>query len=250
MPVQDANFAPRSSAVAAELQKMNRNRAQPLTKFQQQQIAEAKPVFIYNVSPIHEWRKPQGQLGTVVIPKREKGERVSKPYSLRGAVPRWYDKGLGRKEVFIESGIEIAEDICGCSQEFPVDTPNNNLTNFGVFITLQPFDELPKKEQDKLLDDANAKLMICLRKLVLEADLLHPATPKWVGQIHRDALNALNELEGTKEQRPWAPISHAERGEDCKFCGSKVKIGIVVCPTCRNVLDEEKYAKMQGKKAS
>lgn len=240
-------------AVSSEMRRLNKSRFTPMNKFQRQISEQAKPIYIYNVSPIHEWAKPQGQLGTVMIQKREKGQLVSKPYIVPGVVNRWYDKGLGRKELFQESGIDVAQDICGCSTEYPVENSNNNLMNFGVFITDRPFEELPKKKQEELLDAANERLRAKLAAIVLEADQYWagPTQQKgWIAKIHREALTALNEMDGTKEDRPWAPIRHAEKKDDCKFCGSAIKPGVVVCPNCRNVLDEERYAKMQCKRAS
>jgi len=257
MPNFEGDFgaaATRSAATEAintQMRRLNKTRFTGLTKLQKDLTEKAGKVYIYNVSTIHEWVKPQGQLGTVIIQKCEKGKRVSKPYVLNGIINRWYDKGLGRKEIFQESGIEIAEDICCCSKEFPSENANNNLTNFGVFITERPLDELPRKEQDELIEAAREKMLKKLQDMILEADLFHQGgNQKWVGQIHRDALQAFNEITGAKEERPWAPIRYVAQSEDCKFCGSKVKAGVVVCPTCRNVLDEKEYEKRGGKKAS
>ena len=257
MPQYDGDFgatATRSAATEAiqgQMQRLNKTRFTGLTKLQRDLTEKAGKVYIYNVSPIHEWSKPQGQLGTVIIGKCEKGKRVSRPYVLSGIINRWYDKGLGRKELFQESGFEVAEDICGCSKEFPSDHTNNNLSNFGVFITTKPFEELSKREQDEIWEEAHGKMLKKLQDMVLEADLFHQSNKgNWIGQIHRDALQAFNDITGAKQERPWAPIRYAQKADDCKFCGSSVKPGVVVCPTCRNVLDEEKYSKMGGKKAS
>jgi hypothetical protein len=256
MPELSGDFgavATRSAAtdrINEAMRKNNRTRMTPLTKLQRELTEKAGKVYIYNVSPIHEWQKPQGQLGTVIIPKCEKGKRISRPYMLNGIVNRWYDKGLGRKENFQESGLDIAHDICGCSPEFPADNADNNLVNYGVFITEKPFEELPKKEQEEVYEAAHAKMLTKLQDLILRGDLLHQTNPKWVGQIHRDALQAWNDIMGSKEERPWAPIRHTQTLDDCKFCGTKIKPGIVVCPNCRQVLDDEKFAKLGGKKAS
>ena len=147
MAVPDLTSAP-TDVVNAQMQKLNKGRQQPLTRSQLKNQAEAKPVYIYNVSTIHRWERFQGQLGTVVIPKCEEGERVSKPYKVAGKIFRWYDKGLGRKEAFEEEGLDVAEDICGSSKEYPVESLNNNLTTFGVFITHALLEDLPKKSRN------------------------------------------------------------------------------------------------------
>ena len=50
----------------------NKRGRRPLTPFEAKQLAEGEfnPIYIYNVSPIHRWQRPQGQLGTIVIPCR------------------------------------------------------------------------------------------------------------------------------------------------------------------------------------
>lgn len=248
MPVPEMTVA-QSDVVNQQMAKLNKSRQQPLTRFQQKQIAESKPVYIYNVSTIHRWDKFQGQLGTVVIPKRLEGERVSQPYVVKGVIARWYDKGLGRKEAFLEEGFEVAEDVVGCSKEYPVEAQNNNLENFGVFITREPFEDLPKKEQERLLLAANDKLLSKLRDIVLEADRFWagPTQQKaWIGDIHRAALNAVNQLEGSKEDRPWAPIRHTARSVDCQFCGTSNKPGVAKCANCHEIVDVELYAKLQA----
>jgi hypothetical protein len=116
-----------------------------LTKAQQRQVNESKPVYIYNVSTIHRWDRFQGQLGTLTIPKREPGEVVSKPLVIPGAVARFYDKGFGKMEAFIDEGMDVAEDICGCSTQYPAESSSNNLTKYGVFLLVRPFEELAEK---------------------------------------------------------------------------------------------------------
>lgn len=256
MPLPNMTAAPGTKEVNQELGKLNKGRRYELTKYQQRQIDEAKPFYIYNVSTIHEWPKFQGQLGTLVIPKCKSGEEVSTPLRIPGAVARWYDKGLGRKEVFIEDGREIAEDICGCSKEYPAESSNNNLTNFGVFITDRLFEELPKKEQEKILGEAQEKFILKLRELMLEADNYHSAeaTKRFVGKIHVAALEAFNEITGSEERRPWAMVKGSKQTAvktvptaDCPFCGHPNKAGVPKCANCKDVINKEAYEALKKK---
>jgi hypothetical protein len=245
--VPDLTSAP-SDAVNQQMRKLNKGRTQPLTRFQQKQISEAKPVYIYNVSTIHKWERFQGQLGTVVIPKCDEGERVSKPYIVKGVIARWYDKGLGRKEAFLEEGLEVAEDIVGCSKEYPVENLNNNLMTFGVFITRKPFEELSQREQDRVLEEATEKYINKLRDIILQADGLYAGddnSKKGIGSIHREALRAFNQIEGSKEDRPWAPVRHAAKSVDCPFCGISNKPHVAKCANCHEIINQELYDKLK-----
>jgi hypothetical protein len=252
MPVPNMTSAP-TREVNAELNKLNKGKRYELTKYQQRQINDSEPFYIYNVSPIHEWPKFQGQLGTLTIRKRAAKEQVSEPLIIPGAIARWFDKGLGRKEVFIEDGREVAEDICGCSKEYPAESANNNLTNFGVFILDKPFEELEEEERATVLFEANAKLIAKLRGLMLEADNYHIGTPQqraWISPIHHAAMHAFNDLTGSNEKRPWATIgaSVSAQKASCQFCGSVVNLGVVKCPSCNEVIDAEGYAALKKKK--
>src|SRR6202041_3142937 len=107
-----------------------------------------------------------------------------------GVIARQYDKGLGKKEWYIEDGVDIVEDLLGCSKRYPPPTPDNNLTTFGVFYTDKLFEDLPAAEQASLISAATQKLIIKLQTLVLSADRLHSARHgNWIPQVHRDALS-------------------------------------------------------------
>lgn len=256
MPVPDMTSAP-SDVVNQTLRGLNKGRIQPLTRSQLKNQADAKPIFIYNVGTISFCGLPyaghapyQGQLGTVVIPMREEGERVSKPYKVQGKIFRWYDKGLGRKEAFEEEGLSVAMDICGCDPEYPAPSLNNNLTTYGVFITQAPFEELKKAEQEKLLEQAMGKFIEKLRELILRADQMHAGSDqekKGIGQIHRDALIAFNRETGSKEERPWAPVRYSAKSIDCSFCGHANKPEIAKCANCHEIIDQALYDQLKKK---
>lgn len=235
--------------VEDKLRQLNKRGSFPLTKFQQKQIDDASPIYIYNVSPIHEWPRFQGQLGTLTIRKKPADAELSEPLIVPGIVPRRFDKGLGRQEWFLDSGMEVAEDICGCSKEYPAESANNNLLNFGVFITTEPFAELTKKEQEKILDAANLKLDAKLRQLILEADqFASQKHENWIADIHRAALQALNEMTDGQEERPWAPIRTTKRNVACQFCGVNNKAGVAKCANCHEIIDHELYERLTKKK--
>jgi hypothetical protein len=251
MPV--GSSVPQAGPVNSELSRLNNRRRTKLTKFQEHELEEGQkhPVYIYNVSPIHRWDRYQGQLGTLVINKCDDGQRVSEPLIIPGCIVRYFDKGFGKQEAMIEGGMEIAEDICGCSKEYPPDSPTSNLTNYGVFILQKPIDEYPEKKQLEFINEALQKLIPQLQLRIQEADQWWQGVPAPVYKglivsIHRDALRLYNELTGSKEERPWATIRYQGKAtEECKFCGFANRSGVVKCQNCHEILDTEQYEKLK-----
>lgn len=266
----------RSVRVSAMMRDKNNMSRRPLTPYERKNLDEGEnnPFYIYNVSPVHEWARPQGQLGVIFIPKRPWKALVSAPHIIKGAIVRWVPKGL-TIEPFIEGGREIVEDICGCGQTADGRHPSSNLTRFGVFFTEKPFEAddlpapkraqlgkanktdaatlmaeylIPKHDQKKLLDDANGKLLIALQDRILEADnwANSQQTRLYIGEIHRDSLLALNTLTGRKETRPWAGVMTGETLQACDFCGNMNKPGLAKCPNCKEILNVEAYNKLKA----
>jgi hypothetical protein len=258
-----ANTVPGSAPVRDKLSQLNKRRMDGLTKFERRAIEEGEenPIYIYNVSTIDEWARFQGQLGTLTIPKCEPGKQVSKPLIIPGCIPRRYDAGFGRYKWFLDTGMDVAQDICGCSKEYPAETANNNLTNFGVFITTKLWEELSEKQQKQLLygtpDEPGAvsKYEEKLRQRVLEADNFHIQNhSNWVVKIHHQALAALNDILEQRgmerEKRPWATVDYGTKKKtvDCPYCGSPNKPDVPKCANCHEIIDQALYKKLKGEK--
>lgn len=268
----------RNDRVSQVMRSKNRSGRRPLTPFERKQIedGEQNPYYIYNVSPIHEWHRPQGQLGTIHIPKRKWGETISIPAVIRGVVVRWVKKSLQAEDPFIEGGLEIAMDICGVSERGDVTHPNSNLTKYGVVISDKPFDVeylpegkrrqiatassdnesrkfiaeflCPKSKQKEIIAEANQKLLAALQERILEADNWHnggPEARKFIHPFHRECLRAFIEITGRKETRPWAEISMGETLESCPFCTTQVKPGTAKCPTCHEIINNAAYEQLK-----
>lgn len=263
--------------VEQKISRLNERRDEQMTEFEQRQMDEGakSPVYIYNVSKIHQHDQNHGgQLGTVRIAKCEPGKQVSEPAIINGVVARRYDAGFGKRRWMLEDGMDIAMDLCQCNPKYPSENSRNNLLNYGVFITRAPFEELVEKregetdpqyqrrlekEQTKILAAPIAAYEKKLRSLVLEADRFH-SSPKadgapdpkiYIVNIHLDALNALNEILVTRgqaeEKRPWAPVGYKGglAQKDCKFCGRPMPSDKPKCPTCGEIVDQELYDKMK-----
>lgn len=219
---------------------VGKRRSYPMSSFERRAVEEGskKPFYIYSVNPVHEWPIQHGQLGTVLIRKRPADKKLSEPTVIAGVIARQYDKGLGKKEWFLEEGVEIVEDLLGCSVKYPAPTQNNNLTTFGVFYTEVPFEDLQLSEQKTLLADANEKMVRKLQMTILEADRFHAeGHGNWIAQIHRDSLHFLNEVTGAKEERPWAPIRITAGKVECLECGHMNKPHVRICYNCKAPLE-------------
>ena len=261
------------------MQSNNKRGRRPLTPFEAKQLAdgEMNPIYIYNISPIHRWARPQGQLGTVVIQPRAWDRAYSDPFPIKGAIVRWYKTGLGADQPFIEGGMELAQDVCGLGPLADGKHPNSNLSNYGVFVSMKPFDPefLPEgkrrmlaaasgKEGEKLLEeflchksekkrlilDAQAKLLEDLQIRILEADNWHMGgaeARKFIGPWHRECLRAFNNITGKKESRPWASIIVDDALIACEFCGNSNKPGLAKCPKCMEIIDMQAYNELKAR---
>lgn len=247
----------------------NAQRVQPMIRSQLMALEGGQCCYIYNVSPIFEWKRLYKGLGSFVIPKRPtvgdvviethdgkhvehtvteedvRGKyRVSKPVIINHSYRMSFDKGDNRRVPYVEFGEEIAESIVGNSKLYPVDliNPTNNLENWGVFITYgKPFHELPKAEQDELYLHAMTVHEKRCREKVAKADQLISRFPDAVLELHRQCALFVN------EDRPWL-TSRGKRFKEtieCPFCGSDIKSTVVKCPECQEVVDIERYQKMK-----
>lgn len=255
------------------LRNHNTMRTQPMIRSQVESAKLGQDCYIYNVSRIFEWRRQVKGFGTFLIPRAPKvgsiivdddGRRreateedtkgkykLSSPIRIAHSYVNSYDKGDTRRIPYVEYGEEIAESIVGNSDLYPADLSieTNNLENWGVFITYgKPFEELPKAKQDELYEKALIRHQKRCFEKVLRADELFNVSPRCVLEVHR--LCALE----IGEERRWvtdrAPMKKADSIE-CPFCTSDIKPTAVVCPNCRNIINQERYDKMMaGKKKS
>lgn len=271
-----------SSKVQEFLTAQNRSKRRPFTPFEQRQVEEgrANPYFIYNVSPVHEWSRPQGQLGTIIIQKRGWKDRHSAAAIIPGVTVRWARLGVSELQTpFIEGGDEIVADVVGVSPSYDVAHPNRDLTRYGVFFTRQPLEltqdivnHLPEErrkqlankdaqkayvlsdeEREIMLEEAKAKLLDRLQETILEADNYFDGGPelrKFVqkgGPIYRDSLRAFNEITGQKVARPWTTLAASENMESCPFCGVQIRPNLAKCPSCKEIINTPAYEKLKKK---
>lgn len=267
--IADTDMSDRGRKVKQYTDTRNAQRVQPMIRSQLVALESGQPCFIYNISPIFEWKRSYKGLGNFTIPRRPsvgdvvkeevdgrvvehtvteddlRGKyRVSKPVILHHSYRMSYDKGDNRRVPYVEYGDEIAESLVGNSKLYPADlvNPTNNLENWGVFITYgKPFHSLPKAEQDELYLNALTVHEKRCREKVQKADQLINRFPDAVLELHRQCALFVG------EKRPWL----TDRGKksvamiECPFCGSDIKNTVVKCPNCQEIVNIEKYEAMK-----
>ena len=248
----------------------NKQRVQPMIKSQLIALEAGEPCFIYNVSPIFEWKRMYKGLGSFIIPRRPKvGDivketidghikeitvteemvrgkyRVSVPVNIAHSYRCSFDKGDNRRVPYVEYGEEIAESLVGNSKLYPADLahPANNLENWGVFITYgKPFHSMTQAQQDELYLNALTVHEQRCREKVNSADRLINRFPDAVLELHRQCALFVG------EDRPWL-TSRGKRSAsmvECPFCTSEIKSTVIKCPQCQEVVDPKRYASMKG----
>ena len=248
----------------------NSQRVQPMIRSQLESLKGGVECFIYNVSPIFQWERGYKGLGTFLIQRRpEVGQvlildgkehtvteadikgrfRVSQPLCIAHAYRQSYDKGDNRRIPYVEYGEEIAESLVGNSKIYPPDLlhPTNNLENWGVFIAYgTPYDKLPKAEQDALFLKASIAHETRCREKVATADRNINRFPSAVLEVHRQCALFVG------EERQWVTtrgdISKKLGNIECPYCASSIKPSVVVCPNCKEVVNQEKYDAMKKAK--
>lgn len=223
----------------------------PLRKAERRMLERGEPdIYVYNVSGIFKWSPRICGRDTVTIPTCKPGETISQALIIPGAMVRDYDSGNRFRQTYVEEGIDIVQDILGCSKEMP-GLPQNDLTKYGCFYVVGvPFDELEKEEQEKLLYEANELHDQKCREKVLEADQWadNDMTRRWITEPYRlAALHLAERGDKSMLERRWV----SKRGKsapvvECAFCGWEVKKSVAICPNCKNVLNPALFAELQS----
>jgi hypothetical protein len=266
----DSDQSERGQKVRNYTDSRNKQRLQPMIRSQLVALEAGEPCYIYNISPIFEWKRTYKGLGSFIIPRRPsvgdvvketidgkvkeivvteediRGRyKVSKPVVLNHSYRMSYDKGDNRRIPYVEYGEEIAESLVGNSKLYPADliNPTNNLENWGVFITYgKKFHELPKAQQDELYLNALTVHEKRCREKVQKADQMINRFPDAVLELHRQCALFVG------EDRSWVTSRGKRASEmiECPFCGSNIKSTVVKCPNCQEIVDIERYNKLKG----
>jgi hypothetical protein len=192
------------------------------------------PVKIYNVGPFRHQRS-MGSYGQFTIQACPEGEEISIPLEIPYITNDPVHIDMFQMAHRHDSGRKLALDILGIGQ---FHTPEEDLTKWGCFVAKG------QEPTEKEIADAKAKLIRTYDWLITEADNYYNQGPSSYANIvdmHRLAARA----RGQKD-KPWA--KGIEQLKNCPFCGSGIQPAAIICPTCKNSLDDEKViaARLRG----
>lgn len=235
--------------VVQNLRNQNKfNRTRPLTKFEREALnAPIEAVYMYNISPIWKWQKDYPGLGTLTLFPRRSEQQYSDAIVLEKRMVRAFDGGNRIQRLMVETPLEIVEDFLVCSRDYP-GRPQNNLLEFGCFYTVgQPIEDVPAKERQVILDDAELKHRNKCLEFVGQADALasSPNMQAMVVEVHRKCALFLG------EERDWVQRrAKLNPTEECPFCGFDNRRGVAKCKNCAEILDLKLYETLKAKHAS
>ena len=232
----------------------------PLSKMERRVVSEAKrEIYIYNVSPVWEWvDRPVPGRGRITIPRRKPGERAACAVPVPEALIRDYDAGNRNRQQYVLEGIEVVQDVLGCSEDIP-GLPQNDLRNYGCFyIVGKRLEDLPEEEQETLLFEAEEKHKRKCFEFTQNADQMwaNPISKGWISPPYRLAAMHIAETYPEEKEdiyrREWVSIrgrsKPAKKVEECRFCGNENKPNLAVCPNCKNVLDQEQFDRISSRR--
>lgn len=119
----------------------------------------------------------------------------------------------------------------------------------GLFYIMGPktVDQI-KKENKAELDKALASQRKWYTELVKVGDILWARSNGNPLSISDDMRLAAQEL--NLKEKPWLVDFTTMTMVNCKFCGTLARPGFPICPSCKHVIDEEAYKRMNPKQVA
>lgn len=242
MPFNEALTADKVEPQVRQHQRaMNAARfAPPLPRLAAEASAKHK-LYIFNVGP---WPQVRllGSAGQFFIQACEPGKPYSAPLMVPGIVREHYPDSEVSMKPLDDDGEWVASQIIGAdiNSGGPIQgcPPRESFVQYGVFVD---HSETPSKDK---VARAKAALLETCRQIYLEADAAQARGPKAVEEIIRPETHfvAARLLGHNEKDTVWMKNA-AVPGEtqDCPGCGTTVKVGIIVCPSCKFILEKELY---------
>lgn len=223
--------------VTGFVRRMNQGRRIPALPNIVKRMAEEEQLHIFNVGP---WahRRELGSLGVFFIQACEKGKPYSTPLIVPGIVTEPIPTSEKDMEWRQEDGRYIAEQIVGFGKMLG---PQYDLRPYGVFIA-------EKKEPSKHeLARANEALELKYKELISDIRMAHGRGAKDFTAAYRPDYHDVAARELKLMDEPWLVRANPAGREKCPSCGTSYEVGIVMCASCKYILDEAKFKAMAGR---
>jgi len=238
------NGTPGSAPILSNLNRKLNNRSIPPEMQAIKDLSDKTKLYIFNVGP---WQHTQfmGSLGRKIIPACPEGKAYSDPLIVDGIVSELYPDSESSMKREMYEGEKVAHEILN---EGPFHLKHNSLRQYGVSICHQwP----PTKEEISAAWKSLAEGE--LEALIRQANSAYSAGPqefeRTIGNGERYFL-AAKLLKKTTAECPWMmrTINAGSSNVECRFCGEAMKPNLAKCPNCKEVVDQELYAKLTAKK--
>lgn len=248
-----ANEARQQAAADAIIN--NNSRYMPELPASVQRLSEETCVWVYNVGPWQYMQEPG--CGSFFIPACKDGEEYA---TMRPIPGEWSDMVIRDETSFelrLENGAQkhggsgggryIAEQIVGVGMHLH---PDQSIVKWGVFIGSQVGPKAKPTKQETAT--ARETLAQTLRSLANEADTADRVGPKELEQVLTDKHHFAAKFLGLDPvEHAWVrrDVTRPVGTQTCPVDGTKVDAGIILCPNCSYIFDEEKYAKVKSRMA-
>lgn len=227
-------------SVRAFQHEMNRGRRLPRIAKSTMKAIETPAIVIFNVGP---WKHERslGSMGMFTIPACPKGEVYAAMAPLAETVLDFYPKNEQEMAFFEEDGMYLAEQILGIGAHL---SPADSLLHKGVGIAkgLEPTAGELKR--------ANDYLSKTFMKYVRQARAAYAKGPKEYEATVREDPHFLSARALNLMDEAFMKATNADARQVCPVDGTISNMGIVLCPTCRYIFNEKKYAELKARIAS
>lgn len=200
-------------------------------------------IHIYNVGP-WQWQRNMGSWGYVTIPRCPDDAPYAEMLpSVPGMFHEDINEGEGRYSKEAIDGMYVALQIVGAGSHM---SKSNSWIPMGVFLGSE-IGPSGKPTADEL-QGAKTALFRHYAELFEEAESAIRAGGRMpdivIGEHHRLAALKLGRND-VSWMKPLNPVQRAE----CPACGTPANVGIMLCPQCRYVINQERYdeAVLQGR---
>lgn len=227
--------------IATHQKRMNAGRRVPKLPTMLQEISARETVHIYNVGP-WELTRELGSAGIWTIPACPLGTAFTRLRPIPGVVtePTIIDEANMELKLEEGGGRYLAEQVIGVGRFIPKSA---SFEPMGAFIgaAVGPF-AMPTEEE---LNKARLTLANYFMTLINEARRAWDRSPKEAEEIISDKHHMAADRLYLNDE-PWKQRRVTGVRQACPACGTTSNENVVVCPTCKFILNQEKFEALKN----